>query len=154
MGGQQIVQDAFVRLLQHGHFAFLVRRLQLPQEIEPRRPFDLAAVRQNGNHKDDDASERNRVQRNGGVDFRIVAGEYVGVRQFDEQRVNDAHEEDEHGFDDDRQAQEHGDGEEGEGGGQRDVLWKGAASVAEEVFAEIVRIVGVDERHGGGLGGR
>lgn len=77
MSGQQIVQNALVRLLQHVHLLLLLRGLQLPQEVQAGSALHQASVHQNGNHEDGNASQRDQVKRNRGA----ATGEISGFRK-------------------------------------------------------------------------
>ncbi len=51
MGWQQVEQDPLVRGLERLHVVLLLLGLQLPQEVQPGHPFDLAAMESDGNDK-------------------------------------------------------------------------------------------------------
>lgn len=57
MSGQQIVQNALVRLLQHIHFLLLLRGLQLPEKVQTGSALHQTPMHQYRNHKDDNARQ-------------------------------------------------------------------------------------------------
>lgn len=98
------------------------------------------------------------MQGNDAVKSLVVALEDVDVREFDEESVDDRHDDDQGAFDEDRQPQEDGHGEEGKGSGQGDVLRKGALSVLKvclerfQLQERVGTVRGSDVAHTGFVG--
>lgn len=114
--------------IQEGGLVVRKSDLEVPEEVEARRPLDLASVSQDNEDKVADHDASDQVERNGGSDGRVEAEKERFVRPLDHDQVHAGHGNDEGCLEQDRQPEERHQRQEGHDGRQDDVRCQGTGS--------------------------